>query len=171
MSVCLVLLAIFCKLINEGSWGATRLRQILFQIGKNLLRRLFRCCNRLMERIVWAVRKVMSCVKVRATWFWPKKWRCVVLPQNLCCVCWCITPWIFDKAWDNCCPPAALLSRFGSCGLFLVPEVEILTKRPPISDGRRGRRKFDTGPLRCPTKHLPGRSPEMEKTLGEVYQE
>jgi hypothetical protein len=24
---------------------------------------------------------------------------------------------------------AALLSRFGSCGLFLVPKVEILTKR------------------------------------------
>jgi len=35
MSVCLVLSAIFCKLINEGSWGATRLRQILFQIGEN----------------------------------------------------------------------------------------------------------------------------------------
>ena len=35
MSVCLVLLANFCKLINEGSWGATRLHQILFQIGKS----------------------------------------------------------------------------------------------------------------------------------------
>ena len=36
MSVCLVLSAIFCKLINEGSWGATRLRQILFQTRKNI---------------------------------------------------------------------------------------------------------------------------------------
>jgi len=35
MSACLGLSVIFCKLINEGSWGATRLRQILFQIGKN----------------------------------------------------------------------------------------------------------------------------------------
>ena len=35
MSVCLVLSAICCKLINEGSRGATRLSQILFQIGKN----------------------------------------------------------------------------------------------------------------------------------------
>ena len=35
MSVCLVPSAIFCKLKNEGSWGATLLRQILFQIGKN----------------------------------------------------------------------------------------------------------------------------------------
>jgi len=34
--VCLVLSVIFCKLINEGSWGATHLRQILFQIGKNV---------------------------------------------------------------------------------------------------------------------------------------
>jgi len=31
---------------------------------------------------------------------------------------------------------ATLLSRFGPCGLFLGPEVEILTKRSPISDGR-----------------------------------
>jgi len=36
MSVCLVLSAIFFKLINEGSGGATHLRQILFQIGKNV---------------------------------------------------------------------------------------------------------------------------------------
>ena len=35
MSVCLVLMVIFCKLINEGSWGAMHLRQILFQIGKD----------------------------------------------------------------------------------------------------------------------------------------
>jgi len=67
----------------------------------------------------------------------------------------------------DCCPPAALLYRFGPCGLFLVPEVEILTERPPISDGRGDRRKFDMGHLRHPSKHVP----EMEKMLGTVYQE
>ena len=64
-----------------------------------------------------------------------------------------------------------LLSRFGSCGLFLVPEVKILTKRSLILDGRGDRRKFDMGPLRHPTKHVPGCIPELEKTLGAVYQE
>jgi len=64
-------------------------------------------------------------------------------------------------------PPATLLTRFGPCGLFLFPKVEILTKRSPISDGRGERRKFDTGPLRRPAKHVPG----MEQMLGVVYQE
>ena len=36
MSVCLVPSAIFCKLENEGSRGATLLRQILFRIGKTV---------------------------------------------------------------------------------------------------------------------------------------
>jgi len=36
MGVCLVPSAIFCKLKNEGSWGAKLLCQILFQTGKNL---------------------------------------------------------------------------------------------------------------------------------------
>jgi len=66
---------------------------------------------------------------------------------------------------------ADLLSTFGPCGLFLVPEFEILTKRSPISEGRGDRRKFDTGPLRHPAKHVPGHVPELEKTLGAVYQE
>ena len=79
--------------------------------------------------------------------------------------------WIFEETWDDCCPPAALLSRFGPCGLFLVPEVEILTKRSPISDGRGDRRKFDTGPSRRPAKHVPRRVPEIEKKLGAVYQD
>jgi len=69
------------------------------------------------------------------------------------------------------CFSAALLSRFGPCGLFLGPKVEILTKRSPISDGRGDRRKFDTGPSRHPAKHVPGRVPELQKTLGAVYQE
>ena len=64
-----------------------------------------------------------------------------------------------------------ILSRFGPCGLFLVPEVKILTKRSPISDGGGDRRKFDKGPSRHPAKHVPGRVPELEKTLGAVYQE
>ena len=68
-------------------------------------------------------------------------------------------------------PPAALLSRFGPCGLFLFPQVKILTKRSPISDGGSERRKFDKGPSRHPAKHVPGRVPELEKTLGAVCQE
>jgi len=68
------------------------------------------------------------------------------------------------------CSNAALLSTFGPCGLFLGPEVEIFTKRSPISDGRGDRRKFDTGPSRHPAKHVPGRVPELQKTLGPVYQ-
>jgi len=66
---------------------------------------------------------------------------------------------------------AALLSRLGPCGLFLVPEVEILTKRSPISDGREDRRTFNMVPSRHPAKHIPGRVPELEKMLGAVYQE
>ena len=62
------------------------------------------------------------------------------------------------------------LSRFGPCGLFLVPEVKILTKRSPISDGRGDRRKFDKGPSRHPAKHVPRRVPELEKMLDAVYQ-
>jgi len=66
---------------------------------------------------------------------------------------------------------STLLSRFGPCRLFLVPEVEILTKRLPISDGRGDRRKFDTGPSCDPANHITGCIPELEKTLGVVYQE
>jgi hypothetical protein len=50
---------------------------------------------------------------------------------------------------------------------FLVPEVEIVTKRLPISDSRGDRRKFATGHSRYPAKHVP----ELEKALGAVYQE
>jgi len=67
--------------------------------------------------------------------------------------------------------PSRPSSRFGPCGLFLVPEVEILTEMSPISDGRGDRRKFNTGPSRHPAKHVPGRVTELEKTLGAVYQE
>jgi hypothetical protein len=66
---------------------------------------------------------------------------------------------------------AALLSRFGTCGLLLVPEVEILTKRSSFSDGREDRRTFDTVPSRHPAKDVPGRVPELEKALRAVYQE
>jgi len=67
--------------------------------------------------------------------------------------------------------PATILSRLGPCGLFLVSKVEIFTKRSPISDGRGGRRKFDLRLSHHPAKHVPGRVPEMGKTLGAVYQE
>ena len=40
-SVCLVPSAIFCKLKNEGSWGATLLRQILLQIGEKTFTETF----------------------------------------------------------------------------------------------------------------------------------
>jgi hypothetical protein len=39
----------------------------------------------------------------------------------------------------------------------------------PKSGGDR--RKFDTGALCRPAKHVPGHVLEMEKTLGAVYQE
>jgi hypothetical protein len=62
---------------------------------------------------------------------------------------------LFDRS------TVALLSRFGPCGLF--PEVKILTKRSPISDGRGDRRKFDTTPSRHPAKHVPRHIPELGK--------
>jgi hypothetical protein len=62
----------------------------------------------------------------------------------------------------------ALLSRFGPCGIFLVPEVKILTKRSPISDGRGDRRKFYKGPSSHPGQTL---SRTGKKTLRAVYQE
>ena len=58
MSVCLVLSVIFCKLINEGSWGATCLRQILFQIREKTFTETFQMLRQ--ERTVWAVRNVTS---------------------------------------------------------------------------------------------------------------
>ena len=54
---------------------------------------------------------------------------------------------------------------------FSFPEVEIVTQRSPISDGRGDRIKFDMGPSRHPAKHVPGRVPELEKKLGAVYQD
>jgi hypothetical protein len=59
-------------------------------------------------------------------------------------------------------PPTALLSRFGPCGLFFVPKVEIHSERSPISDDRLARRKFATGPTRYPAKRVP----EPEKNVG-----
>jgi len=63
--------------------------------------------------------------------------------------------------------PAALLSSFDPCGLFLLLEVEILTKRSLISDGRGDRKKFGTGPSRHPARHVPGCVPELEKKRWE----
>ena len=133
---------------------------------------LRKCLLWLVKIVAWLsvkLPKKYESVEVRATWFWPKNERCDVLPQNMCRVCWRVTtyPWIFDEAWDDCCAPAALLSIFGPCGPFLVPEVEILTKRSPISDGRGDRRKFDTGPSRRPAKHVPRLFLEMEKKRWE----
>jgi len=63
-------------------------------------------------------------------------------------------------------PQPPLLSRFGPCGLFPVPKVEVHLKRSPISDDRGDKRKFATGPSRNPAKHVPGRVPELEKNAG-----
>jgi hypothetical protein len=46
-------------------------------------------------------------------------------------------PRIFGETRDDSRPPTALLSRFGPCGLFFVPEVEILWK---AADFRRWKR-------------------------------
>ena len=77
----------------------------------------------------------------------------------------------FWRARDDCRASAPLLSRFGPCGLFPVPKVEVHPKRSPVSDGRGDKRKFATGPSRHPAKHVPGRVRELEKTLGAVYQQ
>jgi hypothetical protein len=50
---------------------------------------------------------------------------------------------------------------------FFVPEVEIHSERLPISDDRRDRRKFATGPTRYPAKRVP----ELEKKLEAVYRQ
>ena len=60
---------------------------------------------------------------------------------------------------------------------FLASEVKIFTKRSPISDGRGDRRKFAKWPSRHPSKHFPGRVPELEncwerciKSWGEYFE-
>jgi len=45
--------------------------------------------------------------------------------------------------------------------------VEILTESSPISEGRVDRRKFDTGPSRRPSKHVPESLPEIKKNPWE----
>ena len=57
------------------------------------------------------------------------------------------------------------------CGIFPVPKVEVHPKRSPILDGKGDKRKFATGPSRHPAKHVPGRVPELEETLGAVYEQ
>ena len=111
------------------------------------------------------------CVTFRIRSRWTNKQHLYAAPWQ--CSCSRATPYllIFDEASDDCCPPAALLSRFVPCGLFIVPEVKIRTKRSPISYGRGDGRKFDKGPWCHPAKHVPGRVPELERTLGAVYKE
>jgi hypothetical protein len=48
---------------------------------------------------------------------------------------------------------------------FFVPKVEIHSERSPISDDRRARRKFATGPRCYPAKCVP----ELERKLEVVY--
>ena len=105
-----------------------------------------------------------------------KKGRCVVSPQNLWRVCRRVAPypWIFDEAWDRLLSPQPPYSPdLTTANMFFVPEVKILTKSSPISDGRGDRRKFDAVSSRRPAKHVPGRVPEMgggREILVAVYQ-
>jgi hypothetical protein len=50
---------------------------------------------------------------------------------------------------------------------FFAPEVEIHSERSPISDDRRDRRKFATGPTCYPAKRVP----ELEKMMEAVYRQ
>jgi len=52
---------------------------------------------------------------------------------------------------------------------FLIPKWKSSLKGLRISDSRGNRRKFEMGPSRCPTKHVPGHVPEMEKMLEAAY--
>jgi hypothetical protein len=45
-------------------------------------------------------------------------------------------PRILGEAGDDCLPPTALLTRFGSFILYFVPDVEIHSERSPFSDDR-----------------------------------
>jgi hypothetical protein len=50
---------------------------------------------------------------------------------------------------------------------FLVPDAEIHSERSPISDDRRDRRKFATGPMCSPAKCVP----EFERILEAVHRQ
>ena len=58
-----------------------------------------------------------------------------------------------------------LVLRLKIVQVFLIPLIHVT-----VSDGRGDGRKFDKGPSRHHAKHVPGRVPELEKTLGAVYQ-
>jgi hypothetical protein len=83
--------------------------------------------------------------------------------------CWHVAPrpWSFGEARDDCRPPTTLVSGFGLCGLFLVPEVEIHSGRSPISDDRIDRRKSAMGPTHYPAKRVP----ELKKMLEALYRQ
>jgi hypothetical protein len=58
-----------------------------------------------------------------------------------------------------------------STPFLFVPEVEIHSEMSPILDDRRDRRNISTGPMRYLAKRVPGRIPELERTLGAVYKQ
>ena len=74
------------------------------------------------------------------------------------------------KHETNVVPQPPYSPNLAPADLFFAPEVKILSKRSPISDGGGDRRKSDKGPSCHPAKHVPGRVPELEKTLDAVYQ-
>jgi hypothetical protein len=60
-----------------------------------------------------------------------------------------------------------VVSRWPLQTLFLFSKVEIHSEGSLISDNRRARRKFTTGPTRYPAKHVP----ELDKMLEAVYRQ
>jgi hypothetical protein len=79
--------------------------------------------------------------------------------------------WIFSETRDNCRPPTVLPSTFGPMQSFFVHKVENHSEMPPISDDRRARRKFATGPTRYRGNRVPGLVLELQRMLEAVYRE
>ena len=78
MSVCLVLLVIFCTLINKGSWGARHLHRLLFQIGKNFYRDFSDVATGLRRGLFepYAMSRVVPAFQIRQNVHrrWPQIW-------------------------------------------------------------------------------------------------
>jgi hypothetical protein len=92
-------------------------------------------------------------------------------PRQRTCSHVAFRQWIFGEVRDDCCPQLRYSPDLAPADLFFVSEVEIHSDRSPISDDRRDRTKFATGPTRYPANCDPGRVSELEKTLEAVYRQ
>jgi len=104
--------------------------------------------------------KKYESVKVRATLF-DRKTEDASCCRKICAASLLIHEF-FMKHETTVVPQPPHSPNLASNDFFFVPEVEILNKRSPISDGREDKRNFDTGPSRRPAKHVP----EIKKTFG-----